>query len=171
MVTLTSYIGGTDLVPLKDPAYKDSYGEPLYDYINETQSELVTKTVDQNFADKVLSRANMKDTAEKAYSLGNISGAVAVDYTNGQYQYATVTGNITGITVSNWPASGNAGWLTLELTQDGTGSRTLALSSAYKTQGGDGITLTTTAGAKDKLRLETRDAGTTIDAFVNLDLK
>lgn len=170
-VNLVSYLGGTDLVPLNNSAFKDAYGVPLYEYMNQTQSELVTKTVAQNFADQELSRALVKDTAEKAYSLGNISGAVAIDYTNGQYQYGTVTGNITSVTVSNWPASGNAGWMTLELTQDGTGSRTIALASAYKTVGGGGITLTTTAGAKDKLRLETRDAGTTIDTFINLDLR
>jgi len=33
--------------------------------------------------------------------------------------------------------------------QDGTGSRTLSLSSEYKTAGGAGITLSTTAGAID----------------------
>lgn len=111
------------------------------------------------------------DASEIAYDLSSISGAVAVDYENGHYQHGIVTGNISGITVSNWPASGKAGWITLELTQDGTGSRTLTLSSAYETVGGAGITLTTTSGAKDKIRMETRDGGTTIDTFANLDIK
>lgn len=104
------------------------------------------------------------DSSSNAYDLGNISGAVTVDYTNGHYQYGTLTGNITSLTVDNWPVTGNYGALVLSLTQDGTGSRTITLSSAYKTPGGVGVTLSTAANARDKLHLETHDAGTTIDA-------
>lgn len=117
--------------------------------------------------DYVQSATHFKDVGEVAYSLGNINGAVAVDYRNGGVQYGTLTGNITSLTVSNWPPSGKAASLTLELTQDGTGSRTISLAAAYKTENGAGITLSTAASSRDKLRLETRDAGTTIDAFLN----
>jgi hypothetical protein len=106
--------------------------------------------------------ARVQDTSETAYNAGNISGAVSLDYTNGQYQYATLTGNVSSLTINNFPASGSGGWMTLELIQDGTGSRTLTLSSAYK-KAGDAILLSTTASARDKLYLQTRDAGTTID--------
>jgi len=156
-------LGGVTLAPIKDPAYADDYAQQIYDAIDEAQNETIDKTVNQNFADKVLSRAKMKDTSETVYNAGNISGAVTLDYENGNYQYATLTGNVTSLTINNWPASGAGAWMTLELIQDGTGSRTLTLGSAYKTQGAAGVTLTTTASKRDKLYLQSRDAGTTID--------
>lgn len=139
---------------------------------NTTKNNVANSfTAAQNFSDNLVTRASFKDTSARTKSLGNISGAVAIDYTEGHLQYGTVNNNISGITVSNWPPTGDLGTLTIEITQDGTGGRTLALGAAYKTVGGAGITLTTTAGAVDKLRLETRDAGTTIHAFLNADIK
>jgi hypothetical protein len=158
----TPVLGGIYPTPL-DPATADLWGDTLNDLFLLFDGEFGTRTVNQNFADFVLSRSKLKDTSETAYSAGNISGAVSLDYTNGSYQYATLTGNVSGLTITNWPASGSGGWMTLELIQDGTGSRTLTLGSAYKTQSGDTVTLTTTASARDKLYLQTRDAGTTID--------
>lgn len=131
--------------------------------------QITTTSTAKAYGDSEQSRMKLKDTSETVYSLGNISGAVAVDYTNGHYQHGVVTGNITGITISNWPASGNAGWLTLELTQDGTGGRTLTLASAYKTPGGAGITLSTGANDVDTLHLFTRDGGTNIRVTANLN--
>lgn len=148
----------------------DAWGALLNGNWNDADSLLKTRTDGYNFADQTLERAEMIDTSEAVHTLGNVSGAVAIDYTDGQWQYATVTGNITGITVSNWPVSGKGAWLTLELIQDGTGSRTLALSSAYRTVGGGTITLSTAGGSVDKLRFESRDAGTTIDTFANLGM-
>jgi hypothetical protein len=156
-------IGGVNLAPIKDLAYADNYAQQIYDSIYEAQNETLVKTQNQNFADKVLSRAKLKDSSETAYSAGNISGAVTLDYENGNYQYATLTGNVTSLTINNWPANGAGAWMTLELIQDGTGSRTLTLGSAYKTAGAAGVTLTTTASKRDKLYLQSRDAGTTID--------
>ena len=119
----------------------------------------------------VLSDFEEKDVAGSVYSLGNISGAVAIDYTNGSYQYGTATGNISSITISNWPATGKQGVLSLEIIQDATGSRTLTLSSAYDTQGGITTTLSTAASAVDIVRFETRDGGTTIRTYINSDMK
>lgn len=147
---------------VNDPVDQDKWGDQLNANMDTLDSEAVTKTVALDFADFELSRPKLKDYSETAYNAGNVSGAVALDYTNGNYQYATATGNITSLTISNWPASGSLGSFTLELSQDGTGSRTLTLSSAYKTEGGAGITLTTTASATDILTFLTRDAGSTI---------
>ena len=170
--SLTSLLGGTDLIPLKDPAYADAYGDPIYNYIFETQSETVTKTVDLNFADKVLSRAKLKDTSETVYSAGNITGAVALDYTNGQWQYATATGNITSLTISNWPATGSGGWMVLDITQDATGSRTIDLTGGTYYAVGANITLSTAASSRDRLLLSTRDGGTTVrvDLLANYEV-
>lgn len=143
---------------------QDVWGGYLNTNWNDLDSILNLRTQNYDFAGYKLIDATLEDCNEVAYSLGNISGAVAIDYENGHWQYGTVTGNITGVTVSNWPSSGEGAWLTLELVQDGTGSRTLTLSSAYKTAGGAGITLSTAASARDFVHFTTRDGGTTIFA-------
>lgn len=49
------------------------------------------------------------------------------------------------------PTNPRAGTFILKVVQDGTGSRTLALDTNYRTQGGAGVTLSTAAGAIDIL--------------------
>ena len=139
----------------------DAWGGYLNTNLDTIDSQFATATIAKSFADLAVSRAKLIDTSETAYSLGNISGAVTIDYVNGHWQYATVTGNISSLTINNPPATGTGGWLTLELIQDGTGSRTITLSSTYKTAGAAGITLSTAASSKDLVHLTTRDAGTT----------
>lgn len=65
------------------------------------------------------------------------------------------------LSISNAPASGNVGLLTLLVRQDATGSRTITWPAAVKWAGGSAPTLTTTAGALDIIALTTHDAGTT----------
>ena len=63
---------------------------------------------------------------EKRFDLGNLSGVVAVDYNDGPVQYGTLTGDITDLSFSNWPVDvSKSGYLTLEITQDGTGERVI----------------------------------------------
>lgn len=145
----------------KEVAYQDTWWPPVLAALQAIDGNIALATVAKSFADYEVSRAKLKDTSETAYSVGNVSGAVSIDYTNGHWQYATVTGNITSLTITNPPATGSGGWLTLELIQDGTGSRTISLSSTYKTAGGTGIVLSTAASSKDLVHLTTRDAGTT----------
>lgn len=171
MVTLTTNYS------LNKPAVnsatdEDLWGGYLNDNTDDIDSLLKTRTDEYNFADFLLTRPYIKDAAEVAYSVGNVSGAVTLDYTNGNYQYMTLTGNITSLTINNPPATGRGGFMTLEMIQDGTGSRTLTLDGAvYLTSANATITLTTTASAIDKLRLETRNAGTTWHVFPNLDIR
>lgn len=155
-----------------DPAYADLWGPIINAILVAYDAQFGTRTIAQNFADLALSRAKLLDTSETAHGLGNISGAVTLDYTNGHYQFGTLTGNITSLTINNPPASGTAGWLTLELNQDGTGSRTLTLSSTtYKAAGGTLPTLTTTLGAQDFIYLTTRNGGTTWRVSAEKDVK
>ena len=122
--------------------------------------------------DTILTRASFRDCSERAYSVGNVSGAVTLDYTNGHWQYMTLTGNITSLTINNPPASGEGGFLRLEMIQDGTGSRTLTYNTGtYKEVGGAAVVLTTTASATDEVYLWTRDGGTTWRISANLDFK
>lgn len=148
---------------VNDPTDADLWGGYLNSNADILDSEAVLATVNKSWADKIQSGMALKDTSEVVYSLGNISGAVAIDYTNGQYQRGILTGNITSLTISNWPTTTtNAGWLLLDLIQDGTGGRTLALGSAYKFQGGTAPVLSTGANAMDTLTMRTPDGGTNI---------
>jgi hypothetical protein len=86
---------------------------------------------------------------ETQFSQGNQTGTVTVNYFSGTVQTATLTGNITINTnnVTNMPTGGT---VTLILTQDGTGSRTL--TSNIKFAGGS-KTLSTAAGAIDTVSI------------------
>ena len=75
-----------------------------------------------------------------------VTGSVTPDMDTYQNFVWTLTGNVTLGNPSD-EAVGQSGFFVF--IQDGTGSRTLSLSSEYKTAGGAGITLSTTAGAID----------------------
>lgn len=107
---------------------------------------------------------DIKDTAEAVNALGNISGVVSINYETAHIAHGTVTGNITDLTVTNWPASGKAGRMSVRLTQDGTGGRTITLGAAYETEDGEGVILSTAANAVDWLHLWTIDGGSTVYA-------
>jgi len=165
----TPNLGLTYDTPL-DPATANLWGGTLNTITLAFDGEAATKTIDQDFAGFKLTRPSLIRAQEEVHNAGNISGAVTLDYANGHYQRAVVTGNITSLTVSNWP-TGKGAWMYLELAQDATGGRTIALASAYKTAGGAGITLSAAANAVDTMQLVTRDAGTTIRASIQNDWK
>ena len=75
-----------------------------------------------------------------------VTGSVTPDMDTYQNFVWTLTGNVTLGNPSD-EAVGQSGFFVF--IQDGTGSRTLSLSSEYKTAGGAGIALSTTAGAID----------------------
>lgn len=162
----------TTIVPEVNAAVdRDRFGTLINVILNVLPSWMRTRLDSLNFAGYDLQNANIAYNTETAYSLGNVSGALAIDYQNGHYQYCTAIGNITSVTISNLPASGKNAWLSLEIKQDATGSRTLTLGSAYKTSTGAAVGLTSTASATDIIRFESRDNGTTIYTFANLDMK
>lgn len=109
----------------------------------------------------------LQDYSETAYNAGNLTGNVSLDYSNGPYQYGTATGNFTITGVTNWPASGKVGSMTLEVTQDATGSRTISHDTEFKFTGnGTAPTLSTGGTDVDMLVYWTRDGGTTV--YVNV---
>lgn len=126
----------------------------------EADSGDVTAGGALNMVDKTLQRPNMKDYSEEPFSLDNIAGTVDIDFEKGNFQYGTLIGNVT-LTISNPPASGKVGSMTLELTQDATGNRTLTFPASCKFAGGAAPTPSPGANAKDIFVLYTRDGGTT----------
>lgn len=79
-------------------------------------------------------------------AIGNISGSVTADVSLGNYYKATLTGNVTTFTLTAAVLPGTL--FVLELTQDGTGSRTLAWPANFKKAGG-ALVISTAAGATD----------------------
>ena len=80
---------------------------------------------------------------ETVYAIGNTSGTITPDFNNGSIQSLTATGNITLNSLGNAVAGRS---MTLIVTQDGTGNRTLTSSMLYA---GGSKTLSTAASAKD----------------------
>ena len=92
---------------------------------------------------------------------------LAIDLANGNTGSVTLAHNVTDIDFSNVPANGTSSF-TLKATQDGTGSRTLAINkvtvnggseAVALTQGNAGITLSTAANAVDLVTFLFFDAG------------
>lgn len=143
-----------------DPATSDLWGDILNAIFIVLDSEAATKTIAQNFADKVLSRPILKDEATKVYAHGNVSGAVTVDFTNGNIQTMTLTGDVT-LTLNNPAPTGNFGYFSLLFTQDGTGGRVVTFPATCKNVGGSTFAISgTTASTMTEVFGYTLDAGT-----------
>jgi hypothetical protein len=106
--------------------------------------------------------SRVKGGQETYYDVGNVSGAVVIDLANGNWQKITLTGNVTSLSFTNWPAAGLGGSLTLEIVQDATGGRTIVWASPVKWAGGTIVAHSSTANAVDLFALGSRDGGTTV---------
>lgn len=124
-----------------------------------------TMSGDLNLADNQLNRPKLIDVSETVDAVGNSGTSKTLNYELGNVKTVTLTGNCT-FTISNPPATGIAGSLTLILTQDGTGSRLVTWPTTTKWAGGAAPTLTTTAAGIDIITLITVNAGTTWYGFV-----
>lgn len=125
-----------------------------------------------NGQDNEVSRIDLKDYAEIVSSPAISSGSVTLNFENGNVFDVTLDENLTTMTLSNPPASGDSGSFTLILTQDGTGGRTVAFPASFKWAGGAAPTLTTTANAVDIITGVTLDGGTSYQVFAaGLDVK
>lgn len=118
-----------------------------------------------NAADGVLQRPEIKDYAETVATPSSSAGTLTLDMTTANVFEVTLTENVTTLTISNPPASGKAGSLTLILKQDATGSRTFAWPASVKSAGGTDPTISSAANAVDIYTLLTTDAGTTWYVF------
>lgn len=115
-----------------------------------------------SMADNEINRPFLSDVAEKVEAM-TFSATPTFDYAaaGGTHKTMTLTGNITSITFSNWPASGRLGVMTLILTDDGTGGRTISWPGAVD-WGNDGAPPTGSANKVRVITLMTTDGGTNI---------
>lgn len=118
-----------------------------------------------NAADGVLQRPEIKDYAETRATPSSSAGTLTLDMTTANVFEVTLTENVTTLTLSNPPATGKAGSLTLILKQDATGGRTFAWPASVKSAGGTDQVISSAANAIDIYTLLTTDAGTTWYVF------
>ena len=119
------------------------------------------------FADQTASAIVLKDYAETDVAVTSAT-TLAIDLANGNTGTVTLGHNVSDIDFTNVPTNGISTF-TLQVTQDGTGSRTMAINqvtvnggshATAKTPGGSGLTLSTAAGKIDLLTFLFVDAGT-----------
>ena len=112
--------------------------------------------------------AAFTDYVETDVALTSSSGVIAVDLANGNTGSITVSENITDIDFTNVPTNGTSSF-TMKVTQDGTGSRTMAINAITVNGGGNvtgltpgaaGLTLSTGANDVDLVSFLFFDAGT-----------
>ena len=119
------------------------------------------------FADQTASAIVLKDYAETDVAVTSAT-TLAIDLANGNTGTVTLGNSVTDIDFTNVPTNGISTF-TLQVTQDGTGSRTMAINAVTvnggshataKTPGGSGLTLSTAAAKIDLLTFLFVDAGT-----------
>mgnify|MGYP001439013469 FL=1 len=119
------------------------------------------------FADQTASAIVLKDYAETDVAITSAT-TLAIDLANGNTGTVTLGHSVTDIDFTNVPTNGISTF-TLQVTQDGTGSRTMAINqvtvnggshATAKTPGGSGLTLSTAAAKIDLLTFLFVDAGT-----------
>jgi hypothetical protein len=96
----------------------------------------------------------------------SFSATPTIDCAVGNSYAVTLTTDITSVAFSNVPAAGNVFTLTMFLTQDSTGARTITWPASVKWSGGAAAVLTTTPTKTDIIQLVTHDGGTTWYATV-----
>ncbi len=148
-----------------DPAFRDNWYDQMAQAIVDAQNETITKTVNQDFADYILSRPRVGDYGEPINALGSITGTLAHNIASSKANHfsATLIGNVTTFTLSNPTATGNLCVCLGYITQDSTGGRTITFGSAFKSipSGSTFALSNTAANSITRLRFETIDAGTT----------
>ena len=114
-----------------------------------------------------LKGAVLQDYAEVDQDVTSAT-TLAIDLANGNTGSVTLAHNVTDIDFTNVPSDGVSSF-TLKITQDGTGSRTMAINAVTvnggshvtaKTPGAAGLTLSTAAASIDLITFIFYDAGT-----------
>jgi len=115
--------------------------------INTPTGDVATLTGTQTLTNKTLTSPKFDTEAyfDAEFDNGNSGAADTIDWTVGNKQKSTLTGNCTyTFTAPSGPCN-----LVLKVVQDGTGSRTVTWPGTVKWSGGTAPTLTTSADAID----------------------
>ncbi len=94
-------------------------------------------------------------------ALTNSAGTVTVDCSLGSNFTLLLAANVTTLTLTNLAGASFATEIEIEIKQDGTGGRTLALPASFKALGGSDTAIAAGANAVTVLSAKTFDNGTT----------
>jgi hypothetical protein len=135
---LTNYVTSSSLsTQLTNYVTSSSLSTQLQGYVTTTTNQTISGA-------KTLQNATLKAVNETVYAWGNTSaGTYTIDATSGTIHSMTLTGAVTINAFTN-PVAGQA--VTLKITQDATGSRTLTSTMKFA---GASKTLTTSSNAID----------------------
>lgn len=144
-----------------------------FDNIKQPASQTAQGVVELATAAEVRAKAaNLALTAEQAFAaaawvdLGNLSGAVALNFSTFLQAKAALTGNITLNAPTNLPD----GVYVLHVTHSGA-ARTISLNATnWDTPGGAGLTLSTTAGQSDMLTIIKKPGGKALISVSGLNV-
>lgn len=78
------------------------------------KTALPGQTLDNNLNDNLIYAGLMRDWSAVNLNVTATSGAIAIDYTAGHYQYIVTTGSIS-LGFGSFPVSGTAGWLRMRI--------------------------------------------------------
>ena len=144
------------------------------DEITELQNNGVFKaaltgtTLDNNMSDNLIYAVKLNDVSWTYLQNTTTSGTVTLDYSAGQYQYVSTTGNIS-LSFTNWPAAGSAGSMDVAVNITNVGyTLTLPAAVSVGTEGVQGFSssvITFKATGTYFFRFWTADGGTTITLF------
>lgn len=123
-----------------------------------------------NYQYATLAQAELQAYTETVANPVISAGGLTLDLNLSNVFDVSHNANITTLTLMHPPVAGKAASLTLRLTQDVTGGRTLTFPASVKWAGGTAPTLTTTAGKANVLNFFTLDGGTTyLGALIGKD--
>jgi len=126
-----------------------------------TFSAIQTFTAALQISDQELRRALLLDYAIVNQSISSSSGTLTIDLTTGNSFVTTLTENITTVTISNPPATGNYGQFVIKIIQDGAGGAfTVTWPASVIWPSATAPVITTSNDAIDEITLRTIDAGT-----------
>jgi hypothetical protein len=89
------------------------------------------------------------------------SGTVNIDCSLGDFFTLVLTANVTAVTFTNLPAAGRAVSLAVQIRQDGSGGRTLAIPANFRATVGSDTVVQTAANSRTLMTLTTFDQGVT----------
>jgi hypothetical protein len=166
----------SDSVAIIDATDNSSKKETIADLVAGITGSNLTATsgvialdidAEVDFNDQTAKEIVLKDYAETDQTVTS-GTTLSIDLANGNTGQLTIGHNVTDIDFTNVPANG-VSTFTLICTQDGTGSRTMAINAVTvngggnvtaKTPGASGLTLSTGANDIDLLTFIFIDAGT-----------
>ncbi len=109
--------------------------------------------------------AVLQDCSEESAAVSSSSNVLTLDYTAGPNFTITLTENVTTLTLSNWPTSGEFGVMAVEITQAAGSAYTIAWGSIDF--GDAGAPDLSTLGSVTLALLRTVNGGTTVYANAN----